>query len=62
MAGSDGYEVASTVFPAAPITADDVRRHLTELGADELSVEMTETEHRVRLDYPGMIVATGFAR
>jgi hypothetical protein len=62
MAGSDGYEVARTVFPAVPITTDHVRRHLTELGASELSVEMTETEHRVRDGYTGMIVATGFAR
>ncbi len=62
MAGSDGYEVARTVYPAVPITTDDVRRHLTELGAGDLSVEMPETEHRVRHGYTGMIVATGFAR
>ena len=62
MAGSDGYEVARTVYPAVPITTDDVRRHLTELGAGELSVEMPATEHRVRHGDTGMIVATGFAR
>ena len=37
---------SATGFPAVPITTDDVRRHFTELGAHELSVEMTETEHR----------------
>ena len=62
MAGSDGYEVADTVFPAVPITPEDVRRHFTELGAGELSVEVPETVHRVRDGYTGMIVATGFAR
>jgi NNMT/PNMT/TEMT family len=62
MAGSDGYEVADTLFPAVPITPDDVRRHLTELGVSELSVEVPETEHRVRDGYAGMIVTTGFAR
>jgi hypothetical protein len=62
MAGSDGYEVARTVFPAVPITPDDVRGHFTELGAGELSVEALETEHRVRDGYTGMIIATGFAR
>ena len=61
MAGSDGYEVARTVFPAVPITTDDVRRHLTELGVREPSVELLGDEHRVRDGYTGMIVATGFA-
>jgi NNMT/PNMT/TEMT family len=62
MAGSNGYKVGDTVFPAVPITVDDVRRHFTELGAEKLSLEMPETEHRVRHGYEGMIVATGFAR
>jgi hypothetical protein len=61
MAGSDGYEVADTVFPAVPITSDDVRWHLTSLGVSEPSVELLKTSHRVRDGYAGMIVATGFA-
>jgi hypothetical protein len=61
MAGSDGYEVADTVFPAVPITSDDVIWHLTALGVRELSVELLKTSHRVRDGYAGMIVATGFA-
>jgi hypothetical protein len=62
MAGSNGYQVADTVFPAVPITPDDVRWHFTELGAGELSVELLQTEDRVRDGYEAMIVATGFAR
>jgi hypothetical protein len=61
MAGSAGYEVGGTDFPAVPITRDDVEQHLTELGARELSVELLETEPEVRDGYTGMIVATGFA-
>jgi hypothetical protein len=60
MAGSDGYRVAGTRFPALSITPDDVMRHLTRLGAYELTVELPETSHRVREGYEGMIVATGF--
>ena len=44
MAGSHGYPVADTCFPALPITPDDVRLHLTELGAGELSVETPSDE------------------
>ena len=62
MAGSHGYPVAGTDFPALPITADDVRRHFTELGVGELSVELLRTKHRVRDGYEGMIVATGVIR
>jgi hypothetical protein len=62
MAGSDGYPVADTRFPALPITTGDVERHFTELGASGLSVELLRTEHRVRPGYEGMIVATGFTR
>jgi hypothetical protein len=62
MAGSDGYEVADTVFPAVPITSDDVLWHLDSLGVREPSVELLKTSHRVRDGYTGMIVATGFAR
>jgi hypothetical protein len=61
MAGSDGYEVAGTVYPAVPITPDHVWRHLSELGAVKLGVETPKTEDRVRDGYEGMIVATGFA-
>jgi hypothetical protein len=61
MAGSEGYPVADTHFPALPINPDDVRRHLTELGAGEPGVDLLNTNHRVRHGYEGMIVATGFA-
>jgi NNMT/PNMT/TEMT family len=60
MAGSDGYKVADTVFPAVPIAPGDVMRHLTALGVCEQSVELLKTSHRVRDGYTGMIVATGF--
>jgi hypothetical protein len=60
MAGSQGYLVADTRFPALPIIADDVGLHFTELGTSELSVELLSTKHRVRDGYQGMIVATGF--
>lgn len=59
MAGSDGYPVAGTPFPALRITLDDVKRPFTELGASEFSVELTQTPHLVREGYDGMIVATG---
>jgi len=62
MAGSHGYLVADTKFPALPITPDDVRRDFTELGVGELSVEHLLTEHRVRDGYEAMIVATGVVR
>jgi hypothetical protein len=62
MAGSDGYEVAETRFPALRVTPADVRRHFTELDVAELSVEKLRTKDRVRDGYHGMIVATGFAR
>jgi hypothetical protein len=62
MAGSHGYLVADTKFPALPITPDDVRRDFTELGVGELSVEHLLTEHRVRDGYEEMIVATGVVR
>jgi hypothetical protein len=61
-AGSDGYPVGGTRFPAVPITADDVGRCFTGLGARKLSVELLETEHRVKDGYAGMILATGFSR
>jgi NNMT/PNMT/TEMT family len=61
MAGSDGYPVARTRFPALPITDADVKEQFTVLGADRLSVESLTTKHRVREGYAGMIVATGFA-
>ena len=61
MAGSAGYQVADTVFPAVPITRDEVRQHLAELGVREASVELLNKEPEVRDGYAGMIVATGFA-
>jgi hypothetical protein len=61
MAGSDGYEVADTLFPAVPITPDDVTRLLSALGVRGQRVELLKTTHRVRDGYAGMVVATGFA-
>jgi hypothetical protein len=61
MAGSDGYPVDGTRFPALPIKPDDVRRHLTGFGVREPSVDLLDTRYRVRDGYAGMIVATGFA-
>jgi hypothetical protein len=61
MAGSDGYPVDGTNFPALSVEPDDIRRHLTALGVRGLNVDLLETEHRVRDGYAGMIVATGFA-
>jgi hypothetical protein len=61
MAGSDGYPVDGTHFPALPIKPDDVRLHLTELGVREPRVDLLDTSSRVRHGYAGMIVATGFA-
>jgi NNMT/PNMT/TEMT family len=61
MAGSDGYPVDGTHFPALPIKPDDVSRHLIELGVREPSVDLLDTSYRVRDGYAGMIVATGFA-
>jgi hypothetical protein len=61
MSGSAGYEVAGTAFPAVPITPDDVRLHLAELGIGEPTVELVGESPRVRDGFEGMIVATGFA-
>ena len=62
MAGSHGYPVADTHFPALPITQVDVRRNFTELGVSDPSVELLQTKHRVRDGYAGMIVTTGIVR
>jgi len=62
MAGSHGYPVAGAHFPALPITPDDVRRHLAELGVSELSAELLQTRHMVRDGYAAMVVATGIVR
>jgi hypothetical protein len=59
MAGSDGYPVDGIDFPALHITPDDITQSFTELGASQLSVELTRTTHKVREGYKGMIVATG---
>jgi hypothetical protein len=61
MAGSKGYRVAGTRFPALPITPDDVAERFGQLGVCQLSVELPGTSHRVRDGYEAMIVATGFA-
>jgi hypothetical protein len=60
MAGSAGYPVDGTRFPALPIEPDHVQRHLAELGVREPSVDLLETSDRVRDGYEAMIVATGF--
>lgn len=59
MAGSDGYPVAGTAFPALHINPDDVTERFAEFGASELSVELTKARPEVREGYEGMIVATG---
>ena len=61
MAGSHGYPVAGTRFPALPITLDDAELRFTELGVNGLSVELLQLPPKVRDEYEGMIVATGFA-
>jgi NNMT/PNMT/TEMT family len=61
MAGSDGYLVDGTHFPALPISPDDVRHCLIELGVREPSVDLLDTSQRVRDGYAGMIIATGLA-
>jgi NNMT/PNMT/TEMT family len=61
LAGSHGYEVAGTTFPAIPITCERVERNLTELGVRELTVELLDTRPGVRDGYEGIVVATGFA-
>jgi len=61
MAGSDGYPVDGTHFPALPIKTDDISSHLNELGVREPSVDLLDTRDRVRHGYTGMIVATGYA-
>jgi NNMT/PNMT/TEMT family len=61
MAGSNGYPVDGTDFPALPIKRADVWEHLDDLHVHDLKVTPLETSHRVRDGYAGMIVATGFA-
>lgn len=59
MAGSSGYSVAGTRFPALPVTPDDVEQCFTELGVRDLSVKLLQSPDRVRPGYEGIIVATG---
>jgi hypothetical protein len=61
MAGSDGYPVDGFQFPALPIETADVRQHLIDIGVRQPSVDLLNTDCRVRHGYEGMIVATGFA-
>jgi hypothetical protein len=62
MAESVGYPVGATQFPALPIKADNVTECLTRLPTRDLSVELTQTDHRVRPGYERMIIATGLRR
>jgi hypothetical protein len=59
MSGSEGYPLGDVVYPALPVTADDIREHFTRLGVSELQVKELETSQLVREGYEGMIVATG---
>jgi len=61
MAGSLGYEVDGTWFPALKVTGEDVQECFEKFGADNLSVLANETSPGVRQGYEGMIVATGIA-
>jgi hypothetical protein len=61
MAGSGGYPVGGTHFPAVAIRPADVQWHLAELGVRELSVDLLDTRLRVRDGWAGMIIATGLA-
>jgi hypothetical protein len=61
MAGSHGYLVGGTLFPALGITPDDVTDEFKKLGVSELGVDLLKTTDRVREGYEGMIVATGIA-
>jgi hypothetical protein len=59
MAGSCGYWVDPTYFPALRIAPDDVEEEFEKLGVSELGVDLLKTTDRVREGYEGMIVATG---
>ena len=61
MAGSEGYGVGRTRFPALGVSRGDVEERLRELGAGELSVTQIQAPPGVRPGYTGMIVATGLA-
>lgn len=59
MAGSLGYEVDGTWFPALQIESADVQGCFEEFGVTDLSVFRNATSPGVRPGYEGMIVATG---
>jgi hypothetical protein len=59
MSGSEGYKVGDTLFPAVPVTENDITAHFAELDMSKLNVKMLETAPNVRKGYKGMIVATG---
>jgi hypothetical protein len=61
MAGSEGYGVGRTSFPALGVSRDDVESCMHELGARKLTVTQIEVPPGVRPGYTGMIVATGLA-
>ena len=48
MAGSSGYAVGGTDFPALRVTPSDVTEHFTRLGASQLSVRLARTPPLVR--------------
>ena len=62
MAESSGYKVAEERFPALKITVNDVEKCFLELEPSELSHYETQTLHKVRDGYTGMIVITGITR
>jgi hypothetical protein len=59
MAESNGYKVAEERFPALNITMSDVEEIFLKLGPVELRHYETQTLHKVRDGYTGMIVTTG---
>jgi hypothetical protein len=59
MSGSEGISLGEVIYPALPITAQDIWHHFTRLHVDGLSVDELEASELVRDGYEGMIVATG---
>ncbi|MEV4410884.1 SCO2525 family SAM-dependent methyltransferase [Catellatospora sp. NPDC049609] len=61
MAHSVGYTVGGTFFPAVAVGPAEVEDCLS-LVAEQLTIDMVETETPLRRGYGGMILATGVAR
>lgn len=59
MSGSEGYPLGEVIYPALPVTAEEVTQHFAQLSVSELHVKELETSQLVRKGYEGMIVATG---